>query len=277
MGSWESQLASVCNVQLEPNAAAKRINAETPVANIPAWADPSSDNLATLAHGSSHTTSVSASAYGGRLVFTEIEEAREPGLVASAASKLTLAVQRTLESLVFTRLEAGDDDTVDNGNGGTITVFNTAHPSGGAANNNKGAGALDEGTLDTARQSMRGWLNAAGQPMELDRGPLALVVPPALGDTARKLVQAPAVSSAIIPMANRAITVVETAYLSSTTEFYLVAQDFTPLNLWMPTPPTMRILQDPANRTYSVSVVFEATAYWAAPIQGIYAGNVTVE
>ena len=113
--------------------------------------------------------------------------------------------------------------------------------------------------------------------MELDRGPLALVVPPALGDTARKLVQAPAVGSAVVPMADRAISVIETAYLSSSAEWYLIAQDFTPLNLWMPTAPTMKVLQDPASRTYSVSVIFEATAYWTAPVQGIYAGNITIE
>jgi len=292
MGAWQSQAEMVCNIEMAPNAASRRINADLPIADIGTW--DGSANLTELQHGSTHVTTVTPQAYGGRLIFTEIEEAREPGLIANAASRLTTAVQRTMESVVFTRLEAGDDDTVDNGAGGSITVFNTAHPygvpggGGTDTNDNKLAGALSHTTLDAARVALRNWRNSASQPMELDRGPLALVVPPALGDTARRLVYSDqfaqsvsgsvgATGAEINPWANRSVVVVETAQLSSAAEWYLIARDHTPLNLWVPTPPSIRILQDPANRQYSVSVVFEAKAYWKAPIQGIIANNITVE
>ena len=37
MGTWQSQLDLVAKVEIEPNAASKRIYAETPVADIPTW------------------------------------------------------------------------------------------------------------------------------------------------------------------------------------------------------------------------------------------------
>tara|TARA_Y100001963_G_scaffold26241_2_gene35741 strand:+ start:2237 stop:3178 length:942 start_codon:yes stop_codon:yes gene_type:complete len=287
LGLWQSQFEKVCNVEVEPNAASKRVYAEHPVADIPTWNG--TEEISALSHGVSHKVTVSPDSFGGRMTFNEIEEARDPGLVQRGATRLTAAVQRTLESLVFNKLEAGDSESVDNGAGGTINIYHAEHPygSGDGTQTNLVAGALAGSSLDSARAILRGWKNAAGQPLELDRGPLALVVPPALGDTARRLVGSAqyfqsvgtssggATGAQLNPMAERQIEVVETAYLASSTEWYLIARDFTPLNLWLPTVPSLRILQNPTKRLYEVSVIFEAKAYYTAPVQGIVVGNLT--
>ena len=126
--------------------------------------------------------------------------------------------------------------------------------------------------------------------MELDRGPLALIVPPELGYTARRLVGSPehfqtttngadegwaATGSQINPQFNRPFSVIESAYLTDADNWYLINQEQTPLNMWVPSAPSIVIAQDIANRNWVVSVLFEATVYWRAPVSGCFCASVS--
>jgi hypothetical protein len=138
--------------------------------------------------------------------------------------------------------------------------------------------------------------------MELDRGPLALIVPPELGDTARRLVGSPvyaqtysdnaiSTSGADVQVASadamaasgwssniqstRPYSVIESAYLTDADNWYLINQEQTPLNMWVPSAPSIVIAQDIANRNWVVSVLFEATVYWRAPVSGCFGASVS--
>ena len=297
--NWLPQFEAFTNLSSE-NAAAKQVWADHPVGQIGAHADP----ITAHTHGSAAAVSVTPTAYSGKLTFTEIEEARDSNVVANGAEKLMIGAKRTFEKLVFDALPLGITTTeVPSGDAGaSVKIFSAAHTDGSSVQSNLSSAALSHSSLNDGRVALRKWKNTAGEPLELDRGPLALIVPPELGDTARRLVGSPmyaqtftdnatgtsgatdrltgaaAIGSAGAhsnPQFNRPFSIIESAYLTDGNNWYLFSTENTPLNLWVPTPPSTKIIQDVANRNWVVSVLFEAKVYWRAPVSGCFGAGVS--
>jgi len=300
IGNWLPQFEAFTTLSSE-NAGAKQVWADHPVGQIGVH---NTTTIATHEHGSAAKVSVTPTAYSGKLVFTEIEEARDSNIVAAGAAKLMSGAKRTFEKLVFDALPLGITATeVPTGDSGaSVRIFSASHTDGTSTQSNLGTAALSHSSLNDSRVAMRKWKNTAGEPLELDRGPLALVVPPELGDTARRLVGSPmyaqtftdnatatsgstdrltgaaaigAAGAHMNPQAQRPFSIIESAYLSDSNNWYLFSTENTPLNLWVPTPPSIAIIQDVANRNWVVSVLFEAKVYWRAPVSGCFGASVS--
>tara|TARA_Y100000310_G_scaffold332887_1_gene409339 strand:+ start:750 stop:1733 length:984 start_codon:yes stop_codon:yes gene_type:complete len=303
LGNWVPQFEAIAEISAE-NAGAKQVYNDYPVGQIGAH---DTTTITQMSHGAGATvSSITPNAYSARYLFTEIEESRDPGLVLRGAEKLLQGVKRTFESLVFSALPSGMDTTqVNTGHSAAARyIFSATHGygSGSAVQSNLGTSALSQTSLNSARVAMRKWKGQSGEPLEMDRGPLALVVPPELGDTARRLVGSPQYAvtysdntistsgadvalasagaigtsgSSINPHFGRAFTVIESAYLSDENNWYLINQENTPLNIWIPTTPSISVDRDPANRNWVVSVLFEAKVYWRAPVSGCFGANVS--
>lgn len=304
MLAWSPDFLKIAELETE-NAAAKRVWSEVAVGDIPTW-DGAAD-LTALDKGSSHTTSVTPTLYGGRLKFNEIEVARDGGnLLARAAQRLQAATQRMMEKLVFDALNAAfTTQTVDDGNGSTTAVCSAAHhygDGGSAQQSNLLTAAMAASSLSDAREILSSWYNWQGQPLSLDKLPMVLVCNPSYGDVARRLVGSTehfqlvdggttngfgATGAQINPMnstvnPSRSIEVLESAYVSdsdgatSNENWFLICKPpQSPLKLWVPTPPSMQILRDAENRNWSVSVVFEAKAYFRGPADGIVGSRIS--
>ncbi len=291
---WEM----IANLDIQ-NAAAKRVYAENPVGDIPTWNGTS--DLTAIATGATHTTSVSGVIYGGRITHNEIDVRRDPALISTSAARLAEATKRKFEKLVFTRLMAAFTETVDDGNESTTEVCSAAHKiTGAASQSNLLTSALTASTLGDAREVMAGWKSWQNEPLGLDKYPMVLVVNPANGDLARRLVGSPqhfqsvgtasggATGAQINPMnqgmnPERSITVLESAYAveagGDTDSWFLMnkagADKRSPLTLWLPTLPDFQIMRDAKSRLWEISVVFEALAHWRAPVDGIVGSNPT--
>lgn len=301
LSNWVPQFETFCKLSND-NVAAKRVYTEYPVGQIGTHSDP----ITPVSHGATATQTVTPTAYSNKLTYTEIEEARDPGVIAEGAQRLMMGAKRTFEKLVFDAVFDGiATTTVPTGHSAAAkNIFSATHGygSGSATQSNLGTAALSHSSLNDARVALRKWYNDAGEPMELDRGPLALIVPPELGDTARRLVGSPmyaqtftdnavgtsgatdqlASASAIgtagghmNPQNLRPYTVVESPFLSDANNWYLFSRDATPLNLWVPTAPSIAIIRDVANRNWVVSVLFEAATYWRAPVGGCFGASVS--
>jgi len=293
LANWIPQFEQIAEISSE-NAGAKQVYNDYPVGQIPTH---DTTTIDTMTHGAGATvSSITPGAYSARYLFTEIEESRDPGLILRGAEKLLGGVKRTFESLVFSALPDGFATTqVNTGHSAAAKyVFSATHGYGSASatQSNLGTSALSQTSLNSARVAMRKWRGQSGEPLEMDRGPLALVVPPELGDTARRLVGSPmysqlhetstaditgsgATGGDINPMFARPFTVIESAYLTDENNWYLINMDNTPLNIWIPTPPSINVGRDVANRNWVVSVLFEAKVYWRAPITGAHGSLVS--
>ena len=283
--SWKPQFEKFCELSND-NVAAKRIYNDLGVGQIPTH---NTTSITEAVHGAAHVSaSITPTAYSKKLVYSEIEERRDPGLMMRGAEQLMAGALRTFEKTVFTELLNGGNGTTTvptGASGAAINVFSDDHAygtSGTSTQSNLGSAALSHTSLNAARIALRKWYSADGEPMELDAGPLALIVPPELGDTARRLTgsrefaQTTITSGAEInPQFDRQFTVVESAYLTDNNNWYLVATDHTPINLWIPTAPTIKIIQDVANRNWVVSVLFEMAVYYRPPVSGIYGSIVS--
>jgi len=290
LGAWVPSWQTFCGLETE-NAAAKRVYAEIPVGDIPTWNGEA--DLTPIGHGATHTTSVTADTYGGRIVINEIEESRDPGLIGRMAGRLSEAVKRKLEKLVYAKLMLAFSETVDDGAESTSVVVSTGdHKLLVGDQANLLTSALAASSLADAREILAGWQNYNNEPLNLDKLPMALVCHPTLGDLARRLVGSPqhaqavsgsvgATGAQINPMNStvnpeRSITVTESAYCTESGNdawFLICKPPQTPLKLWVPTPPSLEIMRDAKDRNWSISVVFEAKAYYRAPVDGIVGSN----
>jgi len=288
--NWLPQFELICKLSNEPGAA-KRVYADYPVGQIGAH---DTSTITEMTHGATAVQTATPTAYSAKYKFSEIEQRRNPELLLEAADKLITGCKRTFESLVFSQLPLGISTTeVTTGHDGAAKkIFSDTHGYGTGAGeqSNLGTSALSATSLAAGRVALRKWKTQSGEPAELDRGPLVLVVPPELGDTARRLVGSPeyfqtttnsadqgwaATGAQINPMADRPFTVCESAYLSDADNWYLINQEHTPLNMWIPSAPSIVIAQDIANRDWIVSVLFEASVYWRAPVSGCYGASVS--
>lgn len=126
-----------------------------------------------------------------------------------------------LEKKVYNLLEAASTTTGYDGQ----YVVDTDHSEGNSGNqSNKGTSALDATSFATGRAAMMNFKDDQGEPMGIS--PNLLVVPPALGDTARKLLVAVELAGAGTNVQRGQADILESPWLTDANNWYLLDTRF---------------------------------------------------
>ena len=126
-------------------------------------------------------------AYGVSVEMSMFDIADIPNLVSMAARKLGVSVASKRANLAFSLLAASFTDTVAD----TEAVCSAAHTMTSGTRSNLGTSALDISAFNAAILAIRGWQNYQTQIFDWGDVPKALVVAPALEQTARQILGSP--------------------------------------------------------------------------------------
>jgi len=265
----------------------------TKSASLTRWADKTPGVLATwdgdaaiadVAMGDSHAQTITPDGKARKVTIRQFDARMDAGLVDRRAADLLAAAERTLESMVYAKLETTFTDSFDNGAGSTTEVISDGHTlADSSAQSNLLTAALSASSLATAREYLRNWKNHNGDFAGLGQGSLALVVAPKNEDVAKQITQSPTLREAsagtganINPQADRAWQVVCSPYLSADDDDWFVVETgaLTPITVWIPSPPALIIEEHASNQNIEMSVAFFGQVFIDTPPNGLVGSKV---
>jgi hypothetical protein len=277
-----------CNVRAD-NAIALQNYADIKPATLGTWNG--SEDITATSYGSFAEQTVTAQGHATRVDLTRRDVGLDPGLVERKAAEMLEAAQLTIESSVFSALEGGFSESVDNGAGGTTNVLGGTFVLADASTQTNGlTAALSATSLASARQKLMEWKNYNGDPMGLGMGNLALIVSPQNHDLAIEITKSPmlrevtsdasnnvAVSGANInPQADRPYDVIVSPFLTADPDDWFLVQTGaqSPVYYWTAAAPHLIIQEDEVNQKVVMSVSLYHKVYIQTPPNGIIASNV---
>lgn len=178
-----------------------------------------------------------------------------PGIVAEASQKLGMSVSNTQANKAWTALaNAHSSTTVADG----TSLVNDSHSTAGGTRDNKLTSALDRTALMSAIQLGRNWINYQDQVFDLVSMARrwVLVVPPALEETAKQVVRSVVSSDQqqLNVVQDYEISIVVAPWLTDANDWFLVAEDMSPLIYWERSGPARSLDVDEDNRQTKITV-----------------------
>ena len=167
----------------DDDVAALRVAALTGIPDIGAW----SGDLTPVNIDSTGANTLQYDAKGVSVEMSMYDIADIPNLVSMAARKLGVSVASTRAKLAFDLLAAAFTDTVADDE----AVCSENHTMTSGTRSNLGTSALDISAFNAAILAIRGWQNYQTQIFDWGDVPKALVVAPALEQTARQILGSP--------------------------------------------------------------------------------------
>lgn len=218
-------------------------------AELSTW---SSGAMSTFTEADGPTVTATAAGKGLNRYIPRADQVYDPTIVDRSIDELLEAAYRSIDGVVFGKLNTAVTDTYNDGTG-TPEFVAADHTllDGVTTQSNDVAAALSQTSLNAARTVLRGWKNRSdNKVLGLGAGPLALIVPPALEDTAISLVSSltlPGSNAGVAgdmgnPQAMRNWTVVSDGALSSSTRWFVCETGVrSPIVVHMPLPPKINV------------------------------------
>ena len=270
--------------------------ADMPIGNLQTW-NGGENSISSVSYGSSHEQTVALVGKGSLVKLTNIDVLNNPRLVEMKAAELLQSVESTVEQIVYSTLSNSFVDSVDNGASSTTEVCSNGHKidttgngTGDTDQSNLLTAALSYDGLNSAVEKMQSFRTFSNEPQGLGRGAMTLICHPSNRAVAHRLCQsadliqhtstpdsdATAASTATLTgnsNVNNGISYITSSYLTSSTDWFLIDNDNTPVSVWIPYAPTLDIQQLDSHVT-QLSVSLWVKSWVDVPCAGIVGSDV---